>query len=142
MLGDDLLDWAGTVLMLRHRGSQSGFFLVEALAMMLLLAILGFAFTKSAQMAILLRSKSARHATAMEIAVDKMEEISGIDPSTLDDSSDSLTTVVRDGRAFSLAVDVTVNGDGSREVAIEVSGGSILGGSASLEKSLPLWGSV
>lgn len=110
--------------------------------MMLLLALLGFAMTKSSEMAILLRGKSARHATAMEIALDRIEEISGMDPAQLDDSDDSVSMVVRDGKAYNLSVDVTVNADGSRSVEIDVKGDSRFGGSASLRTTLPLWGSV
>lgn len=122
---------------------ESGFFLLEAVIMMLLLSLLAFGLAQSTQLALLIRGKSARHATAMEIATDKMEELAGADPASLGEGSDSEETVLRNGKSFVCSVDVTVNEDQSRSITVEVRGlTERFGGSARVGTTLALWGSV
>ena len=120
---------------------QRGFFLLEALIVMLLLGFLAFGFTQSAQLAIMIRGKAIRHAVAAQLATDKLEQLSGVDPTTLSDANDSSETLVVSGRSFRRSLDVTVNPDNSRTLRVEVRGSTTrLGGSAVVSTTLALWG--
>lgn len=121
---------------------EAGVSLIEVLASILISSIIALGILKSAITANTTSARSIRDNIAMQLAIEKMEEFSRTDPSTLDDADDlSESGVTRDAYSFERVTDVTVEADGTRTVNIVVTSNATKTGSAvTIENSFALWG--
>lgn len=122
--------------------AQRGFSLMECLVLMVLFSIMGLGLAYSGIMLVSSRAKAYRSSLCNQIALDRIEEFAAVDPTTLDDTDDSISTVTRDGLSFRRTVNVTVNADSSRQINVDViSLSSKFEGRAQLSTTYPVWGS-
>ena len=128
---------------------EGGFFLIEALLGILLLAFLLISIGQSAIASLVSREQSVRQSAANQIAVDTLEQLKCINPSTLGDSydieesaSESSKYVLRASVRYTRLIDVTEHADGSRTLSVEVRGpNERLGGRAAFNATVIPWGS-
>ena len=119
---------------------EDGFSIMEVLVGLLLLSMMGLGLTMSTTMATRTRGVTVRDSAAMQIAMEALENLSSSDPTGLDNNDDSTTSIERAGNVYSRQIDVTVNADHTRTVAITVTGAQAsLGGSVSLSETLIPW---
>lgn len=121
---------------------EGGVSLIEVMASILISSIIALGILKSAIAANNTSARSIRDNIAMQLAIEKMEEFSRTDPSTLDDGDDlSESGVTRDTYSFARISDVTIEADGTRTVNITVtSDATKTGSSVTIENSFALWG--
>jgi len=84
-----------------------------------------------------------RKTIAVQLASTKLEEISSINPSSLNDTYDSLELgLYVEGNEFSRTVNITVNADGSRTAEVSVSSQSGSIEPVTLDQTFTSWGSA
>ena len=118
-----IIDSAGSM----PRNDQRGSSMLEVLVATLILAIIGLTVTLSAISGIRFQKVSEIGNIAMNLAVSKAEELSGVRIDLLTDSYDATeSNLLLTGHkiSFKRVTDVTVNSDGSRTIAITVSSDS------------------
>ena len=121
---------------------EAGFSILEVLAAIVLLSIVGLNVTYGTIISLRMLKRSMRTSLATELAAQRMEELAALDPSTLNDSYDLVETgLISDNVSFSRTTEVTVNSDKSVTVDISVVGEhSTLGGRAALSNTFAYWG--
>lgn len=125
------------------RGQQQGFMLIEALVVLALFAVTGLAVARSLVTLFDNLGRADARSLTSQIALQEMERLAAIDPSTLSAANNTSTTVERDAEQFSQEVTITVNADGSRTISVEVIGISRryeIG--STITNTFPLWGSL
>lgn len=122
---------------------EEGFSLIDVLVAVCLLAIMGISLAYSNVNTIQTVSRTERNAIALRLATEKLEQMSAIDPINISDINDSTESITWLGSPYTRVTDVTVNADGSRTILVTVTGGNtILGGSAEVEGTFQIWGSI
>ncbi len=124
--------------------SEAGFTIMEVLVAIVLLAVVGLASARNSVMSMSTLKRSIRNSIAMQLAVEKLEELGSINPTSLD-ASDNATesAVVQDSISFSRTTTVVVNSDQSRSVTIVVQANDAsLGGNYTASSRFPLWGNT
>lgn len=125
-----------------HHKTEAGLFLIESLVVVLLFGVLGLILAHSNILSSKIRNRSSTNALAMQLATERMEALGAIDPATLDASDNVTDSVSREGKTFTRQVQITVNADASRSIAVSIRNTvSSLGGTASLANRFALWGS-
>lgn len=102
---------------------RDGFALIEVLVSLTLVALLSAAITASSIAALRVAKLTELNHAASSLALSKIEELAAIDVSDLDDTfdeNDDSLAWADSNMTFTRAVTVTVNGDGSRTVAVQV----------------------
>ena len=106
------------------RSREAGFSMMEVLAAMTLLSIVGLAISNSMIVAIRFQKIAEVGNMAKNLAVSKAEELSGVQLTALSDTYDATENnlVVGSGKIkFTRVTNITVNSDGSRTVDVTVS---------------------
>lgn len=114
---------------------------MEVLVSLVLLSLVAFNLAYSSVFSMKTFKRTLRHTLAAELAMEKMEELSATNPSSLDNNDDlQEPNVEAEGIRFSRATDITVNSDGSRTVTVTVTGDEqSLGGNATFSTTFALW---
>ena len=87
-------------------------------------------------------NSAKRDSVASQLALEKLEELSLINPELLNDDYDETESLYENGIPYTRATDITINPDRSRQVDIDVSAtNNIRGGTSSLSIAFHLWGS-
>ena len=123
--------------------TTQGFSLLEVLVSITILSVIGLSLVRSTITSMTLREKIIRDNTALELALDTLENYASVNPSTLDDSADSTTSYTVGPATYSVTIDVSVNSDSSRTVDVSVSCPQVaLGGNAYVSGTFTPWGEV
>ncbi len=123
--------------------NEDGFALVEALVVVCLAGIIGLAVTYSAVLSTQTRARTYHNSVAMQLALEHLEELSTIDPSTMSAASGGTSSVSRGALNFTRTVTVTVNADQSRTVSVVLNDNNLkMGARAEVNNTFPLWGSL
>lgn len=122
--------------------SEAGFSIMEVMVAVVILALVGLASAKNSIMSMSTFKRSMRNSIAMQLAVEKLEELGSVNPTTLDNSDDSTeANVVEDNITFTRVTQVTQNADESRTVTVTVNANDAdLGGTYEVTNTFPLWG--
>jgi prepilin-type N-terminal cleavage/methylation domain-containing protein len=125
------------------RNHQRGTSLLEVLAVMVLFAIMALALMRTSAAALSMRGHTQMRSLMRQIAGEGMEEMAAQNPINLTDADDASASLTRAGLAFTRAIDVTVNADGSRTVDVTVtSTNSKFGRTVTISSTFALWGSL
>jgi len=129
-------------LFLSQLKNEDGFSLVEVLVALILSSIVALGIMQSTLTSYRFSQRMVNDSLAGQLALEKMEEISSISPQTLDDTDDAVEDpVVRNNISFIRTVDVSINADRSRTVAVRVqSKNSHIAIDTTLTNSFALWG--
>jgi len=121
---------------------QQGFSLIEVLVAMVILSVVGLAVANNTIKSYSFMKRSIRNSLATQLALDKLEMVSAVNPTTLDSSDNTVeTSVISKNISFTRTTTITVNSDNSRTVTVEVNGNTeSLGGRAIYTNRLSLWG--
>lgn len=120
---------------------ERGVSVVEVLVAISLLAISGLAVAQSTIRSFATLSQSYRTSVASQIALDKIESLAQLDPSTIQTTSnESKTSITQSGLLFYRSTSITINSDGSRTILVSVTSPTGLSGKSTLTSTLPLWG--
>ena len=124
--------------------SETAFSLLEVMAAILLLSITTLGITRSTILSYRTGLRNERNGIALQLALQKMEDMAGVNPVTLSDANDAVETpLVIENLRFNRVTNVTVNGDNSRTVSVVVNSNKPeLGGHAELENTFALWGTM
>ena len=109
------------------RNHEDGSTLIEAMVGILLLAIMGLTVTWSSMMSMRYQKVSEIGNLAMNLAVSKAEQLSGVRIDLLTnayDSTENNLTINGHAITFKRVTDISVNSDGSRTISIVVSSDS------------------
>ncbi|MCB0333339.1 MAG: prepilin-type N-terminal cleavage/methylation domain-containing protein [Bdellovibrionales bacterium] len=121
--------------------NEQGFSIAEILCAMTLFAIFALGLAKTTILSMQMRHKSAYDSIASQLAVEKMEEFAGTDPSSLSDGDSWDESVSRGNMSFNRNSSVSVHSDGSRTVYVDVTAeSSVSGSTVSLMNTFYLWG--
>ena len=121
---------------------QNGVSLLEVIVGLLFATIVAMGITKSTMGSEKVASRTIHNSEAMQIALEIIEQYASVDPQMLD-SSDALAVqeVVRNGYRFTREVDVIINPDRSRTVAVNVKSISpLINLDLLVEDTFALWG--
>ena len=123
---------------------ESGFTIMEVLVAIVLLAFIGLASARNSIMSMTTLKRSIRNSIATQLAIEKIEELGAVDPTTLDAGDNSTeASIIQDNIEYSRATTVVVNSDQSRSVTVVVTPNDTqLGGSYTTTSRFPLWGNV
>jgi type II secretory pathway pseudopilin PulG len=129
----------------QHNGAscEAGFLIIEMLVMATLFAIIGLSLATMNINSIALRGKTHLQTLSAQLAAEALEIYAGTSPANLDYADDLSLTVTLEGFDFTKTVDVTVNADGSRTVAIQVQSLNVQHvARTDLTVNYPLWGNL
>lgn len=121
---------------------EGGFSLVEVMVAILILSVISLGSAYCTIMSLKVEKRNVRNAVAQELAVQKMEELAAMNPSSLS-SANSVTesNVTYKNISYTRTTSISVNADNSRSITVTVNGNnSSLGGSASISTTYALWG--
>jgi prepilin-type N-terminal cleavage/methylation domain-containing protein len=126
---------------LRH--NERGMSLLESLAAISILSVVGLSLTYSTIASYKLTHRNIRNSVAAQLALEKMEEMAARNPSTLSSADNELEEkVLVDNMSFSRNTEIEVNVDGSRTIFVDVeTNNESLGGRSSVVNTFALWGS-
>lgn len=120
---------------------EGGFGLIEVIVASAIFAVISMSLLQSTFGFVRNRDRTVRNSMAMQLAVETMESFAAQNPESLSDANDTTETVSFQGIDFVRTVDVTVNSDRSRSVALQIeSVNQNRGGSAVIQNSFALWG--
>uniref|UniRef100_A0A0A8KXI2 Putative metalloprotease n=1 Tax=wastewater metagenome TaxID=527639 RepID=A0A0A8KXI2_9ZZZZ len=121
---------------------QKGISLLEVIIGILFTAIVAMGITKSTIGAEKIAGKTTHNSEAMQIGLEILEQYASIDPQTLDDADDlPETEVTRNNRRYKRAINITINPDRSRSVAVRVKSVSpLINLDFTVEDTFALWG--
>jgi len=123
---------------MRHVDGMTTF---EALFTLLFITVVGLGLTRSTVVAIQTANKNVHNSIAQQIAMDTIETYSTISPDTLDDTDDSVSTVVVEGYSFTVTINITINSSRSRTVNVNVrSNSDVILTNVTVADSFSLWG--
>ena len=129
---------------MNHQRRESGFSIMEVMVAIVLLAFIGLASARNSIMSMSTLKRSIRNSIATQLAIEKIEELGSVDPTTLDSTDNSSETgITQDNISFSRTTTILVNADLSRSVTVVVApNDENLGGSYTATSRFPLWGNV
>ena len=124
------------------RNKQKGMSLLEVIIGLMFTAIVAMGITKSTLVSEKVAGRTTHNSEAMQIGLEILEQYASIDPQTLDDTDDlSELELSRNGHRFTRAVNITINADRSRTVAVRVKSVSpLINLDLSVEDTFALWG--
>lgn len=134
--------WLVRLIYTDRKREEKGFTLIETLVAVALIAITMLALGQSVATADRSMKRGYRNSTALELAVQKLEQLGAVDPSTLSAASGGTETLTSNGISFTRVTTVTVNADNSRSVTVQVTGTLGKGGNATLSNTFSEWGNV
>ncbi len=124
------------------KNREEGFLLMEALVIISLFGLLALVAAHTVIFSYRMRHKAAHNSAAMQLAMEELESLASVDPSTLDASDNFNDTIKRDHMSFNRSVNFTVNSDNSRTVLVTISDNDTKnGGKATLSSTFATWGS-
>lgn len=127
---------------IRQKG-ECGFFLVEVLVVLVLFALVGMMLAHSSVLSEQTRTRAVHQSVAAQLAIEKMELLSAIDPITLTATNNSTENISHGVMQFKRTTAITVNADGSRTININVNSlNTPFVAKASATNTFALWGSV
>lgn len=109
--------------------SERGFTLIEILVAIVFFGLISVSIASSTIYGMRFQKHAELGNLATNLAVSKIEELSGVDPTTLDAGDNSTETgLVIEGHeiTFDRETEITVNADGSRTITVSVSSPSVL----------------
>ena len=116
----------------------AGMTLIELMVALALIGVAFMALANSTQTSLIHFKRSLRETYATEIAIERMEELSAMNPLDIP-AGVTAENISRGKVGFTRTVEVTVNVDRSRAVSISVTGHDPkLGGRCSISSTLPL----
>ena len=122
---------------------EGGFSLIEVLVSISILAVVGLAVATSTIRSYVFLKQSTRSSLASQLALDKIEMLATVDPTTLTAANNSTEpSVNRNGVTFSRSTVITVNSDGSRTATVTVLPLSGTGGRATFTTTFAQWGTT
>ena len=129
---------------LQSRNSGEGAFsMLEILVSISLLAVVGLAVATSTIRAYVFLKQSMRSSLASQLALDKIEMLATVNPSTLTTANGGTEpSLLQDGVTFSRITTITVNADGSRTASVVVTSLTRTGGRATFTTTFPQWGNT
>ena len=121
---------------------EKGFAVIEFLVSTIIISVVSLGMLHSTLSSMKISKKSHYDSTAYQLAVERLEDYSVINPQTLDNGDDtSETGISRNNMEFTRTTDVTINTNGSRTVNVVVTSvNGLLDSSVTLSNSFPLWG--
>lgn len=121
---------------------QKGLSIIEAMVSVSLLSVLMLATAHGISTSFKTTKREIRDSEALQLALEKMEQLAAIDPSTLTAAESGTEALTVDSIAFSRVTTVTVNADTSRTVQVQVTSTEQGGGNVSLSNTFALWGNA
>lgn len=123
--------------------TMKGFTLIEVLVAIVLVAIVSLTTTYSTINAYALYNHSTRAAFARQLAFSAMEELAARNPSTLDQSDNSVESDLRIGEvSYTRNISIVVNDDGSRTATVTVVNNRTSSITAQFSNTFALWGNT
>ena len=110
-----------------HKKKDKGFSLLEVMVSICYIALMGFTILTASVTSVKFQKLSEIGNAAMNMAMSKAEELSGVALTSLDDSYDETESDISTDDhniLFQRVTNITVNADGSRTVEITVSSSS------------------
>jgi prepilin-type N-terminal cleavage/methylation domain-containing protein len=124
------------------RDSQAGFSMVEVLAAVAILSVVGLAVAMNGIHTYTSIKRNERNSVARQLATEKLEEFASQDPSSLTAASGTTELNLTSHNMFFRRIStVTVNADSSITVSVSVSSNRTgVGGAVTLSNTFFLWG--
>ena len=124
--------------------NEKGTSIIEVLVMLSFAAILGLGLTYSLIMSYRSAHKNAYHSAAMQLAIEKLEELKGVDPTDLTSADNQTESNVAVGQMrFTRVSTISVNTDRSRSVLVTVtSNNDAVTAQATISDIFALWGTT
>lgn len=125
----------------RAAANENGALLIDTLFAIALYSVLALNLSLTGALMIKTRNRSVYNSVAMQLAMEKMEELSALNPELLTNDTDESETIAVGQRHFIRQVDITVLPEGPREAEVTVSAeNEDIDVSVSLNSSFALWG--
>lgn len=127
---------------LMRLGSEKGFSMFELLVASAILTIVGLALAKSSIASYVALERNITRESAMQLALEKIEQMAAKDPTTLTaTSSPPEMNLVKNGIKYNRMTTISVNVDGSRRVIVSVVPVKYyMGGYAMVMDTFMVWG--
>ena len=121
--------------------SERGFSIIEVLAAIGIISLIGLMIMNSSVMSVKAYGKSRKALIARQIATEVLESFSRFDPQSIMSDGTVTSTVQEDGISFTQEISVTINSvHRTRDVVVTVSTDTEPKVSVSLNNSYYLWG--
>lgn len=128
---------------IKRYARQAGFSLIEVLACLMILSLMGLSILNAQVTTFKSRKKAHNDSLAIVLAQERLERFAAVNPLSLSETGPDGETeeITRDGVEFLVTSYITVNSDDSRRVTIVVTPlESTTGGDASTSSTFSPWG--
>ncbi|MCB0336433.1 MAG: prepilin-type N-terminal cleavage/methylation domain-containing protein [Bdellovibrionales bacterium] len=124
--------------------AEAGVTLIELLVAFAIFSVIALAFTFNSSQAHRTIDHSNRHAGMQQLAIEKIEELSAINPILLNDTYDDTESDLDiDGIEYERITDITINANGSRTIDVTINAeNSSRATQFTLSHTISLWGAV